>query len=451
MSEVDVLCRTFFRVLSEITGKKGNMELKGSFKLENALYNYLIKTIGFKNSYLEQMKEVEIAFENIIINSKKEPSNLISNIEQYGDEYVALLDSHPLTKLFIESVNEISSPKFDIKHVGENDSSVEYWNIAIRHIGNRLDLFHIPRRGEETLPTIVINHIDEFERVLENYIFSIQESNTFYNIFNREAFSYQSKDEKIKMIFEGALLNVSNTDAEDVTKFFQHYTDYINDDTFLELHRPSYVGAFEEDELYVMAKRSELWYETPYYLSFMLKDRRLELPNVRLGISFTNSPKVANIVATQTAQQMKDNIDYTIFSEKIKSSIPKDSTFRFINPAHIPSLILTFGLLKGCGINEVIVKDYLPFRYKKVMQDRQFSDEEGENYQRRLTDKTLSTMFRSISMMEGIEILSYPESIYELHFFIEDGVTGKNEFLTNLYNLGLQKGKELTKQKSFCR
>ena len=120
--------------------------------------------------------------------------------------------------------------------------------------------------------------------------------------------------------------------------------------------------------------------------------------------------------------------------------IPKDSHFRFYNPTHFISLIIALGILKGLGINEVQVKDYLPFRYKKIINDKQLNEEEANKYQTRLTTKNIATYMNIIFNMEGIDLKSYPDTDSELCLTISDNVKGKTEFLTYLYNLGYQLG-----------
>ena len=416
--------------------------------LEQLLRNYIERTIVYKTDYMDNMKELEIAFENIILNSNNYTNNLIGDlssvIEKYTNDYIKLLNDHPLTKIFIESVNKLNSTNFNIKDVTEDIKKIREINIAVRHKDKKLELIRVNRSNDDVYPSIYINNIDTFEKQLNALINSIKVSDSFYNIFNRDAFNALTDDDKIKMIFDGILLNLTNIDSLNAEQFIKNYIDYINDNTFDNIKRPIYITNIFDDELYIMSKKSELWYETPFYISLMLRNKMIELPNVRLGISNNGDKKVANILATQSSQNINDFELYSELQEYIKKNLPNDSYFRFINPTHLVSLVITFGILKGLGIEDIIVKDYMPYRYKKVINDKQYNEEEGYDYQTRLTTKNLATYMRIISNMKGINLENYPDFGSELKLKIEDNVEGKNEFINNLYQIGYNFGKELT-------
>lgn len=443
----NLFLKIYFEIYSEFYLKyyKINVEeIKHNIdynKLEEVLNQYLIKTMAFKMNYIDNMKEVEISFQNIVKNGFRYNCNLISLIENYGDDYIKLLDSHPLTSMFIDAANRVYSDNFDIKHSMKNMRYLGI-NIGVKNINKRFNIVRVGRQDEEMMPTLIINNIDDFESILASYIETIKSSNSFYNIFDRKFFNERNDIENIKMIFEGIMLNISYMDGLNMEDYFRNYINYVKNEEFNNITSPKFVGNLFNDELYLMSKRSELWYETPYYLSFMLKNKRIELPNIRMGVSHNNGEKVANIIAVQTSQSMKESENFKELQEEMKIMIPSDSYFRFINPSHLISLVMTFGYLKGLGIDKVVFKDYLPFRYKKVIFDKQLSEEEAHRYQTRLTNKTLSTFLRIVSNMNGIDIESMPDVDTELQIKIGDIVVGKNDFLTNLYNLGLEFGKK---------
>ena len=103
---------------------------------------------------------------------------------------------------------------------------------------------------------------------------------------------------------------------------------------------------------------------------------------------------------------------------------------------------MTFGLLNGMGIQEVEVKDFLPFRYNKTVLDRQMDTEEADKFQTRLTNKNLITYMRLISVVDGIDVITYPEMDMSLKLKIVDNVVCKNEFLQKIYDMGYQLGTE---------
>ena len=197
-----------------------------------------------------------------------------------------------------------------------------------------------------------------------------------------------------------------------------------------------------DDQLYVMAKRSEVEYETPYYLAFMLKEKHIELPNIRLGVETKDNKKIAHIVATQSSQIIVDRNNLNDIRNRIKDNIPADPHFRFYNPSHLISLIITFGMLKGMGIEEVEVTDYLPFRKRKSVIEKQMSQEESDNFQRRLTDKNIITYMKLCTITKGIEIDNYPEMDMKMKLKIGENIVCANSWLQQLYDQGCEIGKK---------
>ena len=225
------------------------------------------------------------------------------------------------------------------------------------------------------------------------------------------------------------MLNATNADLNCIENFFRKYNDFINNKNFENIRQPIYMANLFDDELYVMLKRSELEYETPYYLSFMLKNKKVELPNVRMGIEEKSNKLIAHIIATQSAQKIMEKENLDKIQLEIKQNLPNDPYFRFYNPTHLISLLMTFGILNGMEIKYVEVKDFLPFRYNKTILDKQMSQEEADNYQTRLTNKNLITYMRLIELVDGINIVSYPEMDMGLNLHLADQIKCKNEFL----------------------
>ena len=435
----NVLNELFLTKYTNIYGSNPKLynDLINDDELENILKSFIERTIVYKNDYMDNLREIGISFENIILNNKKD--NLIfelkSIIENYTKEYLDLMEKHPLTRIFIDAVNEMNSDNYDIKDA-ERFRKREI-NIGVRHKDKVLVLIKVVRQNEDAYPTININNIDRFESILNNSINTIKTSDSDYNIFYNS--NYYNEEDIIKQIFKYLLLNLTNSDALDIEIFMNNYTEYLKDNTFRNINKPTKMTSIFGDDMYVMQKKSDLAYETPYYLAFMLANKRIELPNVRLGITNNNGIKVANIVATQSSQKtmsQEAQKEYNEIQKYIKENLPSDSYFRFINPTHLVSLVITFGILSGVGINEVVVKDYMPYRYKRIINEKQYSEEEAEKYQTRLTTKNLATYMRIVSNMEGIEILNYPEDGSELKLRISDTVKGKNDFINELFYIG---------------
>lgn len=430
--------KLFFNVYEKVYGEEARMVIENNIdieELEESLKNFLTKITVYKNNYIGNSKEIEIMFENIFANRDRYPMGLIAMIEEYGSNYIAMLNSHPYTQKFLIAANNIYSEAFDIKHDGKEDSAFKI-NVAIKNIGKRIDIIRAVRIGEESFPSIVISNIDTFEETLKEYIKAIKSGDSWYNIFVRDGFYQRGEDENIKMIFEAALVNATNNDARDIEIFFKNYTSYVLNEELAPLRNLQKVGKLFDDDLYIMLKRSELWYETPFYISLMLCNKHIELPNVRLGIDFEK--KCANVIAVQSSQVQEDSAEFLEIKETIKRVLPKDSYYRFINPSHVISLVITMGYLKSIGIDEILLKDYMPFRYKKVTYDKHLDEDEAEKLQTRLTTKNIATFLRIASNIDGVNVMSYPGNSSELKLRIEDEIHGKNKFIEDLFRLGYE-------------
>lgn len=413
--------------------------------LEATLENYLVEILGYKikYNYEDNYREIIKLFENVFYNSRyKNYDNIIESINTYKEELKDKLENHKYTSLFIDTLRKMYSKSYDGRILTNTEKDFNFSTIAISNKGNSFIIGRIPRKDEQNLPSIHINNIAEFEVILKKYIESVVTSDSFYNIFNNQYFTNISFEDKIKTIIECTLFNATGSDLNYIENFFRKYTDFINDKTFDFIRKPKYMGNLFNDDLYVMCKRSELEYETPYYLAFMLNNKRVELPNIRMGIETKEDKKVAHIIATQSAQTILNPENFQQIQTEIKNNLPTDSYFRFYNPTHLISILITFGLLNGMGIQEVEVKDFLPFRYNKTVLDRQMDTEEADKFQTRLTNKNLITYMRLISVVDGIDVITYPEMDMSLKLKIEDNVVCKNEFLQKIYDMGYKLGKE---------
>ena len=425
--------------------KKTKILVEDYPSLEKTLENYLIDVIGYRiiHNYEENFREIRKYFENIIYNSKnKNYKNIIECINSYRNEFQQKLESHYYVNLFIETIKRIYSKSYDGKISLEENRDLTCSSIAISDKGNSFILGRTPRKDEQQLPLIHINDIDKFEKILKQYVESVAMSDSFYNLFNNEGFINASFESKIKILFECTMLNATNSDLNCIENFFRKYNDFINNKTFENIRSPKFLGNAFDDELFVMLKRSELEYETPYYLAFMLKNKKVELPNIRLGIEEKENKLVAHIIATQSAQKILDKENLSKVQSDIKENLPNDPYFRFYNPTHLISLLMTFGILNGIGIKHIGVKDFLPFRYNKTVLDKQMNEEEAYNYQTRLTNKNLITYMRLIELVEGIDIISYPEMDMGLNLYLQDEIKCKNKFLQHIYDISYDLGRK---------
>ena len=442
-----IFSKLFFEVYKSINNRK--LIIKDYDALEKTLEDYLMNVSGYRiiSRYQENFYEIKKYFENIVYNIDSNNYNIIEEINKYKLNFKTKIEAHYYTNLFIEVMKRLYSKSYDGKLDSYIYNNIGSDTIAISNIDKTFILSKLQKTEALQIPSTIILNIDKFERILYDYVDSIKNSDSYFNIFNNNGFNGFSNEEKIKILFESTILNASVSDLSNVQEFFRKYTNYLNDNTLSKFKNLTFIGNLFNDELYVMLKRAELEYETPYYLSFMLRNNRVTLPSVRLGIDEQDGLKSANIIATQDPQVKYSYENDKMIQEEIKNSLPKDSYFRFYKPTHLVSIIMTFGILNGLNIKDITVNDFMPFRYKKTILDKNMTEDESQIYQTSLTDKNLMTYMRLISVVDGIDIICYPELNMGLKLKLGDSIKCKNEFLQSIYDMGLEIGKS-AKEKS---
>lgn len=401
--------------------------------LEEELENYILNVMGYRvvnqlrNYKLGRIKEfkyfgeVSKYFENLVFNGNFTAfENFIEWLRDYSCKFNASIDDYENVSKFVRAAKK-SLTNDEIEAV-------------ISQKGSRYKISTVTDKNEDDTPNIMIEDLGELEDILSNYVYQVKNSDTFYS----RPF-YDMPDEASEYLFEWTLKNATAIDLTNVGEFYKKFTDFINDETFEYFKNgPKYIGQLFGDELYLMLKKSTVAYETPYYLSFMLKENRIELPNIRMGIENRNGEKVAHILATQTSQDIKSTDREKELANVTKKLLPKSKHFREFNPSHLLSLALTLGFLNGFGIKQVMVPDYLPLRYQRFVLEGRKSEEELHAYQHRLTNKFFNTFFKLFENAEGIKLYNIPEAGTPMLFKLEDKIQFENEFLQHAYNIGYQ-------------
>ena len=466
--EKDELSKIFIDVFQNlsITNRKKvpKIIVQNYDELELTLQQYLVTILGegIVDNYQNHFPEIRKYFENILDNvDYNSEFNLIDWIMQYAKIFKNTLESHRYTLLFIQAMQRLYSPNYDGKVDFLNDAQnelvsemysshgkISLADIFISNFSKCFIIGRISRKSEVGLPSVYINNIDHFEKILQNYVLAIQESDTYYNLFHNKNLQDISENTKIRALFESTMFNASSKDASFIENFIIKYTSFVTDKTLYPFRTLGYLSGGEstvlQDEVFLMLKRSELEYETPFCFCFMLKNQVVELPNIRLGINTENNHKKAYIIATQSSQSSYINRNnLSVVESKIKKIIPTSSAFRFYNPSHLVAILMCFGILKGMDIYDVEVVDYLPFRYKKTSIDYQMNEEEATNYQRRLTDKAMITYMKLSQIVEGVNIITYPEMDMGLRLDISSDLICANPELQKLYDMCYQYSKNL--------
>lgn len=394
---------------------------------EKVLEEYINKVLGnrIRHDYNLYYREIKTAFENVIINAKfTDLANIKAFILSYGNSFWEKINERYISSIFINTMRRIYSS--------------DIYGVSIGNKENYYTIKRIARKEEDGIPDIIIKNIDSFEEVLNKFVESVKITDTCFNRF----FEGMEEEEAISYLLEWTIKNAGFLDLMDIEKYYKKYTDFIIDTTFDKFKKPVFVDNFLGDELYIMKKKANVNYETPYYISFIMKNNNsfVELPNIRLGIENQDGKKVAHILATQSSQINTDHERNAKLDEMFKKMMEKSKYFREFNPSHIISLSLAFGLLKGLGINEIKITDYLPLRFQRLLLENQKGTEEIERLQYRLTNKNLNNYLRLCEYFNGIEIMSYPDMDGYLSMKINDSVDSTSILLQKLYNIGYTAG-----------
>ena len=445
----DLFIKIFKSAYDEYYVNLGYPELKLSkdeyVEVNETLIDVVNSIIGFRVSGNYNLSEVRLLFDNICKNLPFDPRLTLSMaINKYKNDYLKMILSHPYTTLLISVLNTIYSAEYEGLFGLYTFANKHF---IVSHYKDALTIGKMPRMEDDTLPYVLIRDIDKLEKILEKYIKSIENSTTYYNLFKNEYFMDVSNEDKIRMVLEGTLFNASSYDLANISCFFHRYNDFINDDIMPSLKGLDKIGDAFNDELYFKVKESDIEYETPYYFSFMLKNHRIELPNVRLGIKNNdNGEKIAHIVALQSSQITKPN---PTFSDEIKEMLPKSSKYRNYNPDHLVSLVLSLGLLNGLGITRIEVQDYMPLRGYKTIKNFHMNEFEGFNYLNRVVSKNIATYLKLTTFTEDVKVSSLPFDGVNMILETSEKVMFNNIFLNYLYNLAYEYGLSQKEKRGF--
>jgi len=412
-----------------------NMDSEHKKNMGEELEKYIVNILGnkIKDNYDEYIREIMITFENVIGNSpNKSLTGIINYIPVYSKMYFEQIYQRPLSAIFINTIKQM---------ISDDVSKVTVSNRGLKYVIGKLDV-----KGEEEIPKIIIKNIDNLECTLNDLIDKIMKSDTF---FKNPLLNFDG-DQGVSYLIEWIMRNATSNDLSNVESFLKKYTHFITDNTFDQIKKIKHIGVLLGYDVYVMRKRSSVNYETPYYLAYyMVKDNiPVELPNVRFGVENKGSNKIFHILSTQTSQDNVHMEEYYEICKQFKSYMGKSKFFREFNPTHVISLFITFGLIKGIGIDTVKVADYLPLRFYRLVLENQQSEEELYNLQSRLVDKNIYNYLRISELFSGINIQDYVDNGDGLLIHLEDEIVLNDLFSQKLYNLGYNASLEMNKDYS---
>ena len=405
----------------KVTKRLAELSDEMNESLEKSLINYLNYTLGYKmnRDYSDNYKEIKKYLNNIVDNfNESSLDNVVEFIDSYTNSLTEDISNHHQTSLFIDAMKNTMSDNKD--------------RVVIVNKGKSYSIEVISRKDEETIPSIIINDIDLFEETLQDFLNTLETSNSSF----KNLFDHFDRGEAETRLYEFVMKNATVSDLTDVTRFFKKYEKFIGDETFKNYIRPVQMDDLLGSSVYIMQKKANAAYETPYYLSFMMLDDKasIELPTIRMGIDSEN--KTAHILATQSSQRDNDEIKYGEIREITKRMMRRTKHFMRCNPTHIFSIIMALGVFKGMGIDNINVTDFFPLRRNKLILENKMNEEEIDTFQSRLVDNNLNNYLRILEFFEGIEIKEYPDMGEGLKLKIGDNVKSDNPFLEKLYYSG---------------
>lgn len=413
-----ILCKFFLDVYNELNPKK-KLKIRNYEKLENALKEYLTSILGYKikKNYSLHSKEIKIYLENIFNFNKFNKFNLVNSVILYQEEYQKILSSIPLIEQFLIAMNLLYEEQYSNRDLLDRckNNFLEDINFSIRHKENSFNL--IATKSE--LPSIYINDIYSFEKILNEYINTIKNSDSNYNVFSKKYYDILPDNNKIRMIFQCTMCNATQENLLDIENYFNQYINFLNDKTFINFKTPKYLSSKFDDQIYIMLKNSDLEYETPYYLSLILNNNKVELPNIRLGIEEKEDKKIAHIYSSLIPQIVLNNNNLNNIIETAKEKIPQ--SFNSFNPLWIISIITTIGLLRGIGIKYIIFKENGIYYYKKTPNILE------NNHNGNSINISIIKVKYLLSIINGIDVISNTETYLKIK--INDKISCENEFL----------------------
>lgn len=401
-----------------------NLVIEDISKLERLLQNYIYVSIGFRFNYDKYLEAIRLNFKNILLNaSVNDFKNINKFIEVYTQKIVNLSSDYPLSSSLIEVIKKSYSPYDSI--------------ICIRNLGNKYSFNNIDKKNEYLMPTAIINDINVIEKTIKSTLEEIIKSDSLFNRY----FSLYNKEEAITHTLNSILRNATPMDLFDLNAYFLKYKGFFEDNSLDEFKSKVKIGTLFGEELYLLCRRANADYETPYFLSFFLQNEKgfIELPNVRLGINENNGKKTAHILAVQASQDNTYIDEYRQMELKIKHLIKNKSKIRFFNPMFIASLSLTFGLLKKLGIKEIEYANYLPLRWQRKEKEEGISEDFLINLQQQLTDKNINNFLKMCEYFKNTRIKllgDEPEQNMLLDISSDDLYECDNEFLRDLFYIG---------------
>jgi len=314
----------------------------------------------------------------------------------------------------------------------------DYGAVAVIIDGDRVI---INPNGENTysmFPQLTISSVRELERIIlpsfQEAVMDPEVMKKFDIIERRRTFEYY---------LESQIISASNSDFEDIGRFFKKRTSFLYDNTFNEFagRSPIEIGQLSDTEkLYVSRNCCEgMCYETPYYMQYSISDGEniIRLPKIRYAIETTdNGDKVAHIYAVQGQKSKNEKTDYEKKVEETLWSISfKNTKYKDVYRPALFSLAIFIGMLKSENITNIVVPDMMYARW--IGHVISGTLEQSIAIQHNQTDRFLFTFLNLTEQFEGLRINAFPNDIDSfMHVSIDNELRTDEPLLGFAYETG---------------
>ena len=281
-----------------------------------------------------------------------------------------------------------------------------------------------PRDEQEYYkPQIIINDISKLHTSLEKYIHAIYD---FYSNNNVELESYHD----LSFFFNILLINMTNTDAQNLVDYIDRYTLMFNRDIFDEYVNKVNIMNTEDCNFYAQRVIENPGLETPYCMLFEMEknNNTFELPLIR----YTIVKDICYIYAIQMGRGRVFNYQDLEYKDIINQANKGLKKYRDVPPNFVLSFALFIKLLDSYNINNIMIPDYLFGRYKKYIGADTIT--KSDKIMKRILNKYFDLFCRFDMQIEGFDILTYPNDFDSYMRIKFKNLKSENKMLNEIFN-----------------
>ncbi|MBQ6841455.1 MAG: hypothetical protein IJO63_05015 [Bacilli bacterium] len=244
------------------------------------------------------------------------------------------------------------------------ENILEYFFLELKKKGKYNTVFLgnsaiIEARKEQSYykPNIVVKDVADLEVALIEFV---NELNTFYSD-KPKLEDYHD----LSFFFNNLLINMTSTDAEDLTSFIYKRIAFFRNNQFEEFDSPKLLMEKDGVKYYAQRFLECPGLETPYVMVFYMESDgiRYNLPLIRYAF---DEDGVCYLFAVQFGRDRIVVLDdtYRDIVNDVNQGITK---FRNVSPSFVVSLSLFVDMLRELGTTKMVAPDFLFGRYRKYI------------------------------------------------------------------------------------